>query len=127
MFHKTFFQLFKYKLFSGNISFSDYMDYELGLENRLYSYLDTLDYNEYINLVSTKRYTKSRIRRLICQIVFDLKREFILESINHPYVRVLGINNNGTDLLNKLKEKEINYITKFSDKNIFSSHIKENY
>ncbi|WP_174262992.1 nucleotidyltransferase family protein, partial [Peptoniphilus indolicus] len=72
-----------------------------------------------------KDITKSRIRRLICQIVFDLKREFILESINHPYVRVLGINNNGTDLLNKLKEEEINYITKFSDKNIFSSHIKK--
>lgn len=37
------------------------MDYELGLENRLYSYLDTLDYNEYIEFVSNKRYTKSRI------------------------------------------------------------------
>lgn len=122
---QNFFQLFKYKLLSGNINFSNYMDYELGLENRLHSYLDTLDYNEYIEFVSTKRYTKSRIRRLICQIVFDLKREFILESINHPYVRVLGMNTNGTDLLNKLKEKKIKYITKFSDKTIFSKHIKK--
>lgn len=107
-------KLFKYKIMSDDISYSDYMDYEDGLENRFFSFIDVKDYDEFISSVSTKRYTKARVRRLIIQILFDLKRDFILESLNHPYIRVLSANKNGTTLLKKLKENGVSYITKFA-------------
>ncbi|MBL7574841.1 Predicted nucleotidyltransferase [Peptoniphilus asaccharolyticus DSM 20463] len=120
-----FFKIFKYKLMLGNINFSDYMDYELGLENRLYDNLDITDYDDYIDAISTKRYTKSRIRRLLIQITFDLKREFILESLYNSYIRVLAVNAKGTTILNKIKNNNINYITKFSETANLSEFTKE--
>lgn len=108
-------KIFKYKILSETINYQDYMDYEIGLENRFYKFINDTDYETFISNISTKRYTKARIRRLILHILFDLKRSFILESLNHPYIRVLCTNKKGTYLLKKLKDNRIQYISNFSE------------
>ena len=106
--------IFKYKLINDNINFSDYVDYENGLENRFYKYIDSKNMEEYIRKISSKRYTHSRISRLISHILLDIKKDFIFESYNQPYIRVLASNKRGFDLLKELKKKDIFYIDKFS-------------
>lgn len=118
-------KLFKYKLFIGNVDFHNYMDYEAGLENRFFQFINETDYNTFVDLIQTKRYTRSRIQRLILQIILDLKRDLIVESLGAPYVRILAINDKGRDLLKLFKENNINYFDKFSNLKVEDLTIKK--
>ena len=74
-----------------------------GLENRLYSAIQTSkSVDEVINSVKTKRYTHSRIRRLIISALLDIDKSYT-ESLPQ-YIRVLGFNENGVQLLSKIKK-----------------------
>ncbi|MDO5041725.1 MAG: nucleotidyltransferase family protein, partial [Peptoniphilus sp.] len=69
---------------------------------------------DFIDNISSKRYTKSRITRLLIQIMLDLEKDFIFKSLNTPYIRILASNKKGFALLNDMKSKGVNYIDKFS-------------
>ncbi|CDZ74823.1 hypothetical protein ING2D1G_0663 [Peptoniphilus sp. ING2-D1G] len=114
VFLNDFFNIIKYKILENKIDYEKYIDYEIGMENRFRKYINSQNIYDFINKISTKRYTKSRITRLLIQIMLDLKKELIFESINKPYVRILASNRNGFTLLNDLKLKGVNYIDKFS-------------
>ncbi|WP_138158809.1 tRNA(Met) cytidine acetate ligase [Peptoniphilus catoniae] len=108
-----FFKIFKYIILKEDINYTDYIDYEKGIEKRFLEFMDSKDIYEFIKKVSSKRYTYSRITRLIIQIVLDLKKDFILSSLSAPYIRILGASENGFSILKVLKEKKITYIDKF--------------
>ncbi|MGO1581328.1 MAG: tRNA(Met) cytidine acetate ligase [Peptoniphilaceae bacterium] len=114
LFLDLFFDLFKYLILSGKVKYSDYIDYEQGLENRFLNFIKEDDIFEFINKVSSKRYTKSRISRLIMQIILDLKKEFIFKSLEVEYIRVLGAKQDGLRILKHLKSNKIEFIEKFS-------------
>ncbi len=114
VFLKDFFKIIKYKILENKIHYEKYIDYENGMENRFKKYINSQNIYDFIDKISTKRYTKSRITRLLIQIMLDLKKEFIFESLNKPYIRILASNEKGFALLNELKLKEVDYIDKFS-------------
>lgn len=100
---------------------SDYFDVEDGLENRIKN-LNLEDYKiqDIIDEVTSKRIASSRIRRLLVHLLLGIKKDQILESKNHTpgYIRVLGSNEKGFEIINRIKESsELNIITKFSDVN----------
>ena len=108
----NYFDEFKYLLLSKK-NLSIYTDYEIGLENRFLKYIDEENIYDFIDKVSSKRYTKSRISRLICHSLLDINKELIKSLIGVAYVRILGTSKAGFNIINNLDEN-LFIINKFS-------------
>jgi len=83
-------------------------DMKEGLENRLMkAAITSSTWTDFMNEVSTKRYTKTRIQRICANILTGLTKELMVEfdSLNGPgYIRVLGFSNQGSLYLKGLKK-----------------------
>ncbi|MGN0526627.1 MAG: nucleotidyltransferase family protein [Acutalibacteraceae bacterium] len=95
--------------------FKDLPDVSEGLENRIYSAVRrSTDINGILEKVKTKRYTYSRIKRILLCAFLGIKKSDIKNGA--PYIRVLGFNKNGAMLLKQAKEKStLPIVTKSSD------------
>ncbi len=89
-------------------------DVNEGLENRIVSAVKTAtNIEELYDSVKTKRYTLSRIRRIVLRAFLGIDNSFPKEP---EYIRVLGFSNKGKDLLKEMAEKaELPVISKYSD------------
>ncbi|MDR0198992.1 MAG: nucleotidyltransferase [Streptococcaceae bacterium] len=65
-------------------------------------------FEELVEMVATRRYTKGYIRRLLCYILLQIPREFDLPEPIH----VLGFTSRGKELLAKAREAEVPVVTK---------------
>ena len=75
-----------------------------GLENRLYSAArQACTLEEFLQLAKTKRYTLARLRRLTLAAFLDLRQEALPDL--PPYLRVLGFNSRGRELLSAASQK----------------------
>lgn len=99
-----------------------------GLSNRLKkSALKAKNLNELIEFTKSKRYTYSRISRLIYQILLGMNRD---DEKRLEYIRILGFNDRGKSLLFNIKKNKTNSlpivtnINKFYQKELFDSEIK---
>ena len=91
-----------------------------GIENLFNANFNNID--ELIESLSNKRYTKSRIRRLISYILTNTTKDELV-ILDNPIVRVTGFDEKGREYLNKNK-KDITYFTRITDK-ISSIYKKE--
>ncbi|MDY0234435.1 MAG: nucleotidyltransferase [Gudongella sp.] len=96
-------------------------DMEKGLENRILQYSkEYSDIDNLISAISSKRYPKTRISRILIHLLIRLSKEEIVDIFNHrpKYIRILASNKKGFELINLIKNKsEIEIINKFSDVN----------
>lgn len=97
-------------------------DVSEGLENSIKKAAfscNTLE--EFMNIVCTKRYTKTRINRILLYSLLGItKKDMLISKRISPYIRVLGFSENGKSLLSKLNNSGLNVITsvkKFLDTN----------
>lgn len=95
-------------------------DVNEGLENSIKlasTTCKTID--EIIDKVSTKRYTKTRISRILTYILLDITKSDMEQSKkNDPYVRVLGINKKCEEILSTINDsKLITSLKKFEENN----------
>lgn len=89
-----------------------------GLENRIKALLkDNLNYDELVERVSTKRYTKARVRRILLANFLKISEDFTMRCLKSPlYLKVLAISAGETELLAMIKEKaDVPLITRKSD------------
>ena len=95
---------------------SGYRDVGEGLENRLYkTALRAGSYAELIDGAASKRYPKSRIRRILTAIMlgYDINTLLSLDpDSGPPYLRVLGFTAKGRQLLSHI-EPEVPVITNY--------------
>ena len=76
-----------------------------------------------MNIVKTKRYTATRIQRiLICALLGITKKDVALSKRNIPYVRVLGFNLKGKELISRISKANpkldiITSVKKFQNQN----------
>lgn len=95
------------------------MDVENGLQNRLLNKsTESIDIESIIENVKTKRYPSTRIKRILIHMLANIDENTIKEVYETPinYIRVLGSNKKGLEILNKIKENSnIAIITKFAD------------
>ena len=106
------FSQLKYKILSTSTSdLKDIFFVDEGLENRLHSIVNYNSLNEFINSLSTKKYTKTRIKRMLMYILFNINKDEIneIQKENIPYVRILGYNNIGQEYINKIKKNVLIY------------------
>ena len=99
---------------------SQIADVNEGLENSIKlasTTCKTID--EIIEKVSTKRYTKTRISRILTYILLDItKSEMEQAKKNNPYIRVLGINKKYEGILKTINnDKLITSLKKFEENN----------
>ncbi len=90
-------------------------DISEGLENRIYNSIKhATSLNELYSLIKSKRYALSRIRRIILNSFLGIKKEDLSRDI--PYVKILGFNKKGKEILKLIKKKSIiPIVTKQSD------------
>ena len=60
---------------------------------------------------ASKRYTKSRIQRFLCYLLFNIHKEQMKAVLSQKihFIRVLGYNQTGLDYLKILKKKTVIY------------------
>lgn len=85
-------------------NFAALADVTEGLENRLVSAVQkATSLTELMNKLKTKRYTYTRLSRILLSAFLDLSAEDI--ALMPAYIRVLALNSRGAELLNEIKEK----------------------
>lgn len=79
---------------------------------------------ELLNIIKSKRYTQTRIQRILLYSLFGItKKDIAISKKIQPYVRVLGFNEKGKYLISEVAKAnpKLNIITsvkKFTDKNL---------
>lgn len=97
-------------------------DVSEGLENAIKNAANSCNtLYELLNILHSKRYTKTRLQRILLYALLGFtKREISLSKKNLPYIRVLGFNDKGQDLLSDIcrrnpKLSVITSVKKFMD------------
>ena len=79
---------------------------------------------EFINIVRSKRYTETRIKRILLYSLLGItKKDIAISKKTTPYIRILGFNDKGKNLISQIKKAntKLNIITsvkKFEDINL---------
>lgn len=103
---------------------SNLPDVSEGLENNIKNAANSCNtLEEFMNIVKTKRYTSTRIKRILVYALLGITKKDMKDSTkNIPYVRVLGFNQKGKELLSVISNnaRNIDIITsvkKYIDNN----------
>jgi cytidyltransferase-like protein len=79
-----------------------------GLENRILHSIDSCyDIKDVIDFIKTKRYTRTKIQRILLHILLDIKEKEVAYFMNlpkMPYIRVLGFKKETSGILADLTE-----------------------
>lgn len=99
-------------------------DVSEGLEYRIYDAVrNSNSYEELLEKIKTKRYTLSRIRRILLFAYLDITKELLEAPV--PYIRVLGFNEKGASLLKQAKKNsKLPLVTRLADLNNLDSDAK---
>ena len=80
-------------------------------------------FDELINLIKSKRYTQTRIQRILLYALLGItKKDMEIAKNTIPYIRILGFNENGKNLVSEISKKNpklqiITSVKKFIDTN----------
>lgn len=79
-------------------------DVSEGLENSIKNAADSCNtLEELINIVKTKRFTQTRIQRILLYALLDIdKKQMEVSRKISPYIRILGFNNKGKELISEM-------------------------
>lgn len=94
-----------------------------GLENSIKSASDSCNnLEDLINSIKSKRYTRSRIQRILLYSLLNITKKDNKDSYKiNPYIRVLGVSHRGKNLLSQISENKkypvITSVKKFIDNN----------
>ena len=83
---------------------TEFPDVSEGLENLLKKAADSCNnISDLIKIVSSKRYTATRIQRILTYILLDItKKDMMLSKKVTPYARILGFNEKGKKLISQI-------------------------
>ena len=95
-----------------------------GLENSIKNSADSCNtISEFMNIIKTKRYTATRIQRILLYALLGITKDDMKNSYKiQPYIRVLGMNEKGKQLVSRISNfrNKLNIITsvkKYLDSN----------
>lgn len=83
---------------------SEFQDVSEGLENLIKKAADSCNnISDLIKIISSKRYTETRIQRILLYILLDItKKDIMLSRKITPYARILGFNEKGKQLISQI-------------------------
>ena len=77
-----------------------------------------------LSIIKSKRYTQTRLQRILLYAILGFTKKDMEVSISTmPYIRILGFNENGQELLSQISKKNrkleiITSVKKFTDKKL---------
>lgn len=88
-----------------------------GLENRIKALLkDNNDYSSLLEKVSTKRYTKARVRRIMLSCLLKINEDLIFKCFKSDlYVKVLAMSKDSASLVKRATENNATVLTRKTD------------
>ena len=106
------FEFLKYKILSSSIDeLKNTFFVDEGIEYKLKDIIKYNDYSSFIDYLSNKRYSKTRIKRMLLYVLLNISKDIANKALNDELiVRILGYNSLGKEYLNKIK-KNINIIS----------------
>lgn len=82
---------------------------------------------EFMNIVKTKRYTSTRIQRILLYVLLGITKDDMKASFKaQPYIRVLGMNQKGKELLSAISHSKPNLNIVTSVKKYIDSNPNKN-
>ncbi len=122
IFDEDIFKYLKYNLIMTHPDLKKLPDVSEGLDNKiLRDILKSNSLNEFIMNIKSKRYTYTRISRILTQSFLNLHKFDLLKltKMPAPYARILGFNYKGREILKEMKKKSsIPIITKLPKNNL---------
>ncbi|MDR2465260.1 MAG: nucleotidyltransferase [Streptococcaceae bacterium] len=102
---EDYFPLLKYRIESSTLQeLANIYQMHEGIEVRMKEKMQIAqNFDEFLNLIHTKRYTKNRLRRLCCYLLWNVNEEEIEHARNYAFPIVLGMNEAGKRYLNEKK------------------------
>lgn len=97
----------KFRLLQASVEeLREIYEVEEGLENRLHSLaLKCESYTQFMNELKTKRYTRTRLQRILTHILTDMKKKDMpVMGEKVSYLRLLGMTELGRTYLNRFKK-----------------------
>jgi len=112
----NYFSLLKYKILSDIDNLVKYQTVDEGIENKIKKdIINSVNIEDLINKIKTKRYTYNRIQRMLTHILTSFTKEEANLKKNIEYIRVLGFTKEGQQYLNKIKKEiDIPIISRYS-------------
>lgn len=113
-----YFPYLKYQIISNQANLSKIHDVNEGIENAIFNNIHKVNnFNDLINSLISKRYTKSKIKRIMCHILNNITKEEI--NINKlQYIKILGFNKEKSNLIKNINgSSNIQLITNINKKN----------
>ncbi len=104
-FIEYYFPFLKYKILSEIDNLSIYQTVDEGIENKIKKVIYTSNsYEELINNIKSKRYTRNKIKRMLIHILVSFTKEEAKKRKDIRYIRVLGFNKKGQEYLKEIKK-----------------------
>ena len=102
------FDLVKYAIISNPTVLKEIPEASEGIDNKIIQNI--------INLCKSKRYSYTRLNRILCHVLLNVNKDLLsLRKSSPNYVRILGFNNKGREILKEIKKNsEINIVNKLS-------------
>ncbi len=119
LFIDDYFEVLRYKILSESSEYlSEIHEVTEGIENRIIeSMRKSTDMTTFLENVKTKRFTMTRIKRILLNILFDIKTKEVDEYdlLTPKYINILAADDKGLEILRLLKKNEdLNIITNLS-------------
>ncbi len=108
IFMKDIFEIMKFKMLtSSREKMESLYGFNEGMAKRMLDNLDKPTMEEFLKAVKTKRFTLTRIKRRILYTIFDVERDFILDSNEYgpQYLRLLGFRERGRKILRIISDR----------------------
>lgn len=120
-FEEKMYNYVKYRILTNCIDFNNLFEVKEGIDNKLLKEIyHSSSYEDLIFRVKSKRYTYTKISRLLSQLFFSLDNYSFNELIKEEnlYARILGFNDTGRLILKEMKKNSaIPIITKVQKNN----------
>lgn len=119
-FENSFFNFLKYKLLTEGEKINNISEVSEGIDNKILKEIaKSKNLNEFILNIKSKRYTYSRISRILISFFIGLENYNLdkIENDYEDYIRPLAFNDKGREILKEIKKQEtIKIITKLPSK-----------
>ena len=104
---EDFFDLIKYKILSlGKAGLKNIYDVNEGLENRIYDMANiATDYQELVNSISTKRYSKKKIQRILLHILTNTTKADYNEFFGTKVFRILAAKEDKASIIREINNQ----------------------
>ena len=104
---EDFFDLIKYKILSlGKVGLKNIYDVNEGLENRIYDMANIVtDYQELVNSISTKRYSKKKIQRILLHILTNTTKADYNEFFGTKVFRILAAKEDKASIIREINNQ----------------------